>query len=53
MKGQSGRKPKRTYAPPTLIVHGDLRTLTQGGGGTDRESGGPTAPKSKATGTTA
>lgn len=44
-------KPKRPYKPPSLVMYGAYRQLTQGGGGTAREPGGMAAPKTKATGT--
>ena len=43
--------PRRTYVPPVLVRHGTYQQLTQGGGGTARESGGAGSPKTKATGT--
>ena len=42
---------RREYSPPELVVHGDLRVLTAGGGGTTHRDGGPTAAKSRTTGT--
>jgi hypothetical protein len=30
---------RKVYVPPALVVHGDLRSLTAGGGGTKNEPG--------------
>jgi hypothetical protein len=53
MVGEARENQKREYQTPQLAVFGTLRELTAGGGGTNREPGGGSAPKSKATGTTA
>ena len=47
-----GLKRKKAYEPPRLIVHGDLRSLTAGSLGANREAG-PTSPKSKVGGSEA
>lgn len=46
MKSKKASRAKKPYRPPRLTVYGDLRRLTQGGGGTRRE-GGPGTPKTR------
>ena len=41
-------KGKQRYSTPKLVVYGDLRKITQGGGGVTKDGG--TGPKTKATG---
>jgi hypothetical protein len=38
----------KAYVTPALVVLGDLRRLTAGGGGTKNEPGGPMTPNTKA-----
>lgn len=47
MKSKAVRRAKKPYRSPRLTVHGDLRRLTLGGGGTKKEPGGG-APKTRA-----
>lgn len=44
---QRGVSRKQTYSSPKLVRYGDLRTLTQGGGGTSNDGAGV---KTKASG---
>jgi hypothetical protein len=37
----SGTGHKLPYTPPTLTIHGDLRTMTAGKGGNRKEAGQP------------
>lgn len=47
MREAEARNERRKYVAPVLVVHGDLRSLTAGGGGTKNEPG-PGSPQTKA-----
>jgi hypothetical protein len=47
MNSKGTKKKKKAYRSPRLVVYGDFRRLTKGGGGTKRD-GGVGAPKTKA-----
>jgi hypothetical protein len=51
MKSPKPPAPKRPYKAPRLIVHGDLRTLTQSKKGTSNDGG--SKPKTRLSGTNA
>lgn len=37
---QDAQRPKKPYTPPKLVRHGDVRTLTRGGMGSQTEGPG-------------
>jgi hypothetical protein len=48
MTSKKTKKRKKAYRSPRLVVYGDFRRLTKGGGGTRRDGGA--GGKSKASG---
>ncbi len=45
MKSKAGRKKKKSYRQPRLVVYGDLRHLTMAKGGTKGDGGKVTATR--------
>jgi hypothetical protein len=45
--GESKETNRKSYEPPALVVHGDLRTVTGGGTSNSKEGGGSGNPSTK------